>query len=367
MRFSAAETDIYCHKGGAEDAEEGAMENVEERIIRKGLELGFSNVGFAKLRDYPEYLEQARCRPHYGIFAGADDSLLGRLAHAKTLNPWGESIVCATLGFASTDCPEELSRSVARAYLARAYTPPAGTVNAFRMEGLALFLEGLGMRVERNQFCVPQRIVCAEAGIVTLGNNNFAYTEQDGSFVILVTFLVDAQLQPSGDQVRNGCPAGCELCIKACPTGAMSGPRTLDLDRCILFNHQRFAPGAQEGIWDAMGERIHGCDACQVACPRNRKALARSVQKDPFLELLAREFDLERVLFLDDAYYEDAIQPIMYNYIKDFDIFRRNAAVALGNTGDAGHLPALRRARGTLQNPDVLKAVDWAIERLEAV
>lgn len=258
-------------------------------------------------------------------------------------------------------------RSVARAYLARVYTPPAGTVHAFQIEGLAQYLESLGMRVERNQFSVPQRLACAEASIVMLGNNNFAYTEQDGSFVILVTFVVDAQLRPSGSAVRNGCPEGCELCIEACPTGAMSGPCELDLDRCILFNNQRFAPGAQEDIWEAMGERIHGCDACQVVCPRNRKPLARAAQKDPFLEWLAGEFDLERVLFLDDGYYKDVVQPIMYNYIKDLDVFRRNAAVALGNTGDPGHLPALRRARDTFKNPDVLKAVDWAIVRLEAV
>lgn len=250
------------------------MRTTEEQIVRKGLELGFSNVGFAELRDYPEYLQQARQRPHYDIFAGDDNALLGRLAHAKTLNPWGKSIVCATLGFAAVDYPEVLLRSVARAYLARVYTPPAGTVHAFQIEGLAQYLESLGMRVERNQFSVPQRLACAEASIVMLGNNNFAYTEQDGSFVILVTFVVDAQLRPSGSAVRNGCPEGCELCIEACPTGAMSGPCELDLDRCILFNNQRFAPGAQEDIWEAMGERIHGCDACQVVCPRNRKPLA---------------------------------------------------------------------------------------------
>lgn len=135
--------------------------------------------------------------------------------------------------------------------------------------------------------------------------------------------------------------------------------------RCILFNNQRFAPGAQEGIWDAMGVRIHGCDVCQEVCPRNRGMLAAAGAKDPFLEALAEEFDLEQMLELDEAYYEAVVRPVMCNYIKDLDIFRRNAAVALGNTGDAAHLPALSRARGACDNPDVLKAIDWAIGRLE--
>lgn len=339
--------------------------SVEDRIKRRGFELGFSNVGFAPLHDYPEYLEEVRDRPGYEIFAGADDALITRLSKAQTLNPWARSIVCATLGFSFIDYPASLLRSVARTYLARVYSPQAGTIHAFQIEGLASFLEGLGMRVERNQFCVPQRLACAEAGIVSFGNNNFAYTEQDGSFVILVTYLVDRELKPSGTEIRNGCPDGCNLCIKACPTGAIIGPQKLDLDRCILFNNQRFSPGAQEEIWDAMGMHIHGCDICQAVCPRNHDFLERANTRDPFLEILSSEFDLEKILLLDYAYYEQVVYPIMYNYIKDLDVFRRNAAVALGNSGDRSYLPSLRKAREMYDNPDLLKAIDWSICRLE--
>lgn len=340
------------------------MPSIEERICRKGLELGFSNVGFAPVRDYPEYLEEARSRSNYDIFAGADDALITRLSQTKTRNPWAKSVVCATLGFSRIDYPRNLAKSVARTYLARVYSPQPGTVHAFQIDEFASFIESLGMRVDRNQFNIPQRLVCAEAGITTFGNNNFAYTEQDGSFVILVTFLVDGELEPSGTGVENGCPPDCNLCEKACPTGAITAPCSLDLERCILFNNQRFAPGAQEAIWDEMGERIHGCDVCQLVCPRNAAAFECATVKDPFLEVLSSEFDLEKILLLDDEYYERVVRPIMYNYIKDLDIFRRNAAVALGNSGNADHLPALRTARESTDNPDVLKAIDWAIHKL---
>ncbi len=338
---------------------------LEHRIVRRGLELGFTNVGFAALRDYPEVLEEASRRPNYGIFTQGDDSLLARLARAKTLNPWADSVVCATLGYAGVDYPENLLASVARTYLSRAYTPQPGTAHAFRIEELARFLEGEGMRVDAAQFRVPQRIACAEAGIVSFGRNNFAYTRQDGSFVILVTMLVDAKLKTIGERAGDECPSGCRRCIDACPTGAIVEPYKLDLHKCILFNNQRFEPGAQEEIWDAMGERIHGCDACQAACPRNRAVLEKATAKDPFLELLSKEFDLERILALDDAYYEAVVRPVMYNYIKDRNVFRRNAAVALGNTGDARHVPALRKARQAAEEPSVLRAIDWAIAKLE--
>lgn len=70
-------------------------------------------------------------------------------------------------------------------------------------------------------------------------------------------------------------------------------------------------------------------------------------------------------LELDEGYYEAVVRPIMYNYIKDADIFRRNAAIALGNSGDPAHLPALRRALDATDREPVRKAIAWAIRRLE--
>lgn len=339
--------------------------SIEESIIQKGLKLGFSNVGFAKVRDYPEYLEEARSRKNYEIFTD-NDALITRLSKTKTLNPWAKGIVCATLGFSSIDYPKNLVRSVARTYLARVYSPLPGTKHAIQIENLASYIESLGIRVDRNQFNLPQRIACAEAGITTFGNNNFAYTDQDGSFVILVSFLIDRELDTREPVITNECPKDCEICVKACPTGAIPAPKKLDLDKCILFNNQRISPGAQMSIWDEMSLHIHGCDVCQVVCPRNADVLANACEKDAFLEKLSKEFDLEKILFLDEAYYEEVIRPIMYNYIKDLDIFRRNAAVALGNTGDVSHLPALRKARSEYSEPHILAAIDWAIDRLEA-
>lgn len=342
--------------------------NRAESIRRKALELGFSNVGFAQARDYPEYEREVRSRLDYDPFAQSEDSLLIRLARAKTLHPWAQSVVCATLGFSDIHYPENLLRSVARIYLARIYSPQPGTVHRFQIDALANHIEGLGIRIERDQFCLPQRIACAEAGVVTLGNNNFAYTEQDGSFCVLVTFLVDADLTSNADipaEITNACPSDCTICMDACPTHAILAPQRLNLDRCILFNNQRFQPGAQQDIWDKMGLHIHGCDICQVVCPRNKKPLKNVQRKDPFLELLTTEFDLEKILVLDDSYYKHVVEPIMHNYIKDPDIFRRNAAIALGNSGDPAHVPALRAAQDNTDNPFLLEALDWAISRLE--
>ena len=77
---------------------------------------------------------------------------------------------------------------------------------------------------------------------------------------------------------------------------------------------------------------------------RATSALERPKAADPYLDWLDDHFSLEEMLFCDDAYYRACIRPTMFNYIRDLDIFRQNAAIAMGNSADASYLPALRRA-----------------------
>lgn len=136
----------------------------------------------------------------------------------------------------------------------------------------------------------------------------------------------------------------------------------LSWTKCVLFNNLRGC--ANVDLREQVGERIHGCDVCQLVCPRNRAALAKPKRRDPFLDALEKEFSLERMLTLDENVYATMVRPVMYNYIRDLEIFKRNAAVALGNAGDAAALPALKAARDAAEDETTREAIDWAIARL---
>ena len=117
-------------------------------------------------------------------------------------------------------------------------------------------------------------------------------------------------------------------------------------------------------LWENMGTHIHGCDICQKACPRNKKILENASRKDYFLEELDKKFDLEKVLLMDEKYYIDVIYPIMHNYIKDMNYFRRNAAIAMGNSGNKTYIQALKKVLNN-ENEQVRNAAQWAIDKLE--
>lgn len=333
------------------------------KIKRKALELGFSKVGVTTADDFTGYIEEICSREDYEPWQNGPRGFLAKGAQPKSYYPEGKSIICAVYGFGGYRFPEELTPYIGRAYLSRAYVPEEHSLCGIRVKELRRFIEELGIFIYDGKFAFPARMACARAGLITYGKNNFAYTVEDGSFVILYTFLVDTELVYDEPTISRPCPPDCRLCIEACPTHAIVAPGRLHPQSCVLYNNIR-KDQVPEEIREMLGTRIHGCDACQTVCPRNRKVLENARRKDRFLETIKEEFDLERVLLLDSEYYENVLYPIMYNYIRDLNLFRRNAAIALGNTGDVRHVKALKTALDTAEDPMVREAVIWALEKI---
>ncbi|MDO5690069.1 MAG: 4Fe-4S double cluster binding domain-containing protein [Tissierellia bacterium] len=332
-------------------------------IKRKGLELGFSKVGITTADDFTEYEREIRSRPDYDLWVNTErGAFLGQGSRPRSFFPEAKSIVCAVYSFADIHFPEELDQHIGRAYLSRSYIPLDDSSCGIRINAFCNFLESVGCNIYKGEIDIPNRMACARAGVISYGKNNFAYTDEDGSFIILYTFIVDRELDYDEPTIECKCPPNCHACIDACPTHAIISPGRLHPQHCLLYNHilkDQIPAELREG----MGIYIHGCDICQKVCPRNKKMIERASRKDPFLEELKSEFDLEKTLLMDDAYYQDVIRPIMYNYIRDIDLFRRNAAIALGNTDDPAHIPALENATQS-QNPLVKEAAEWAIKKL---
>jgi epoxyqueuosine reductase len=139
--------------------------------------------------------------------------------------------------------------------------------------------------------------------------------------------------------------------------------------RCIAFNtfstrgDNGVSPYIPAEIRSKMGTWIHGCDICQQVCPRNQSRQKAEQVVSPYLVKKATEFDLLSLLSLTEEYYDRVVKPLMYNYIKDMSVFRRNAAIALGNVGDPDSVGPLASA---LSDPaEAVRAhVAWALGRI---
>lgn len=326
------------------------------------MELGFAKVGITNAEDFSDYIEEILNRvPGYDGWIAQPKSIFAG-ARPHQYMPEAKSIVCAVYDYSNIKYPQKLTESVGRAYLSRSYDPLPDSICGMRVQALKNYLIKLGCKLDDSGTTIPLRIACARAGIVTYGRNNFAYADGCGSFIILYAYLIDTELEYDEPTIICKCPPNCHKCIDACPTGALYAPKKLIPQKCLLFSHMQKNTIPEE-VRVASGTYIHGCDRCQIACPRNQVTMKKALKKDPFLEQLETEFDLEKVLFMDDEYYENVIRSIMYNYIRKPEIFRRNAAIALGNTGNPKYIQALKRALDTGE-PMVREASAWALGRI---
>ena len=341
------------------------MHELTRRIKEKALELGYARVGIAPAARYPELLEELGQRDGYERWKG-DTSPFPTMADPFSVMPEAKSIISLVWSYGAVDYPETLLRHVARTYLSRSYCPPRDTSHGIRLTEFEDYLEAQGLRIVRamNNMQTADRLTPARAGVVTFGRNNFAYAGDCGSFITLVSILTDAELECDQPTVKRQCPDGCRLCADACPTKAIDEHGRLIAERCVLYNNILPTAALDAEVRPGLGQRIHGCDECQVACPRNREILSAPKQADELLDEIAEDFDLERILFLEQDYYERVLRPIMFNYINDLDLFRRNAAIAMGNSGELRYLPALEEAaqQGT---PTVSEAALWAIGQIQ--
>lgn len=342
------------------------MMTVAEQLKRKALELGFIKAGITTADNLDFYYDDVSRREYYAAWSRRRGQFIQN-SLLQELVPEAKSILSVAYGYMNVAYPETLRQHIGRAYLARCYEPAAGIAKA-RLSLMRTYIESLGIRVFDIE--LPERAVAARAGVISYGKNNFAYVDGYGSFVILNSFVLDAVLEYDEPTIACHCPPNCNACMRACPTQAIESPGHLHPQRCIGYlnwmtqEEKHNDAVIAEELRPLIGTRLHGCDYCQEACPRNRRILNAGAAADPFLEKLAEEFDLERILDMTDEYYHAVVQPIMYNYISDYRYFRRNAAIVMANSKDAAYLPALKKAAADA-DPVVADAARWAVRQLE--
>jgi len=270
--------------------------------------------------------------------------------HPESLLPGARSVVSAALCYWRPEAPLEPGEG----RLPRYTWDDAYAALREKLDAIGRRLGGsYRVLVDANQHV--DREAAARSGVGFYGKNTMLITRRHGSWVVLGTLVSDQELEPTAP-LDADC-GSCMLCIEACPTGALDEPGTLDATRCLSYWTQ--APAAiPEDYRAELGAQIYGCDICQDVCPWNRGVEKRRAG------YAAGEGHVDLVAWLEgDGRALVASYDRLYVPRNDPRWLRRNAAVALGNVGTAGHVPALERAAAG-DDELVAEHARWALERI---
>jgi epoxyqueuosine reductase len=324
-------------------------------LSRLAEELGIDAVGAAPAAPYEETERHIADRGARGLFAGMRFTMAQPevSCHPESLLRDARSVVSAALCYYEPSAaPQEGEGRLPRYAWRDLYAD------------LRQKLEVLGRRiggsyrvlVDANQHV--DREGAARAGVGFYGKNTMLITRHHGSWVVLGTLVTDVEIEQS-PELSLDC-GECRLCIDACPTGALDEPGTLDATRCLSYWTQ--APASiPEEYREAIDSMVYGCDICQEVCPWNRGVEKRRAGREPAV-------GAEPTISLADWLSADAAELArrydrLYVPRNDPRYLRRNALVALGNTGGPEDAD-LADAYAAGDDPLLREHAEWATRRI---
>lgn len=348
-----------------------------EFTIAAAHDLGFAAAGVAGLRPFGTARRRALAAIDAGRMQGMPWFTRERVLASTDLGPrypWARSILALALEYAPVlaagDDPGRGRMSSYACLQGDAGTPvDYHDLLARRCDALVGALRERHPELRAKRFVdhgwAMDRAIAKRAGIGFTGKNSQLITREAGSYVLLVSLLLSLPL-PESSPSKRGC-GHCTACIPACPTGAIVAPGVIDARRCISYLTIEHRGPIEPELRPLIGSWIFGCDLCQEACPINDRrapqplaAGGRSTGSGP-----VPEPDLIECLELDDAEFTRRFRHTAVWRTGRAGL-ARNAAIALGNSGDGAAPPALQRAARDDPDEVVREAAQWAIGRLQS-
>jgi epoxyqueuosine reductase len=335
---------------------------------------GFELVGVAPVEDaaeleyFPRWIADGHAGEMKYLEARDEQGRLKRasLAHAA---PWARSVVVCALNYNtaqpySTQVTDASRGWISRYAWSRQDYHDVVMVRLRRVEAAVRAACG-GDEVMTRCYVdtgpIVERVVAKYSGIGWIGKNTCILNQKLGSWLFLGVILTSFDLAP--DLPAPDRCGTCTRCIDACPTHAFVAPYQLDANKCIsyLTIEKRGAIAEDDDLRSGMGRHVFGCDICQDVCPWNRKAPATKAD-----ELQAREELVNPALeWLAEISAEEFGQTFRGSPVRRAKRagLRRNAIIAMGNSGERRFLPLLKKLASD-EDDVVAESAAWARRKL---
>jgi epoxyqueuosine reductase len=346
------------------------MDSTELRALADEIKTLAERLGFGKLGIADVDLAADRERLERWLALGRHGEMAymakhgSKRSHPEELVPGTVRVLVARMDYwpGGAAAAGEVLGDGSRAYVARyALGRDYHKVLRRRLRRLAAEIEARvgehGYRVFVDSAPVLEKALARKAGLGWIGKHTNLLDRHDGSWFLLGEIFTDLPLPPDAP-VSAHC-GSCRACLDVCPTQAIVAPYELDARRCISYLTIELKGAIPEPLRKAIGNRIFGCDDCQLFCPWNK--YARPSAEPDFAPRHGLETaDLVELFGWSEAQWSErtagsAIRRAGYAG------WLRNIAVALGNAPSSPRVVAALRARAAHPHAIVREHVAWAL------
>ncbi|GGH70505.1 hypothetical protein GCM10008014_55020 [Paenibacillus silvae] len=340
-------------------------ETLKQEIKAAGPELGIDDIGFASADPFvslKSLLEQSRDK---GYASGFEEPDIEKRVHPALQGGEPASLIAIAVAYPSKMInPPKSEPGAYRGIFARsAWGQDYHQVLRTAMDKLVNFIRE---RVPEAMIesmvdtgALVDRAVSQRAGIGFSAKNCSIISPKFGSWIFLGELVTNIPFPPD-TPVTEDC-GECTKCIDACPTGALVGPGQLNAQRCISFLTQTKG-FLDEEFMLKIGNRLYGCDTCQIVCPKNRgKNWDHHPEFHPDPEIVKPL--LLPLLDIGNREFKERFGQSSASWRGKKPI-QRNAVIALGNFKDKSAVPKLTQVLKRDPRPELRGTAAWALSRI---
>lgn len=342
-------------------------QHLGDEIKRWGQELGFQQIGISDI-DLSRAEQQLLDWLHQGFHGELDYMAKHGLKRSRPdyLVEGTVSVICARMNYLAQKCTDSKNvlQDPQKGYISRyALGRDYHKVLRQRLKKLANRIEQavqpLGYRVFCDSAPVLEKPLAERAGLGWQGKHSNILSRDAGSWFFLGEIYVDIAL-PVDQPVTNHC-GRCQACIEVCPTQAIVAPYVVDARRCISYLTIELQGSIPKDLRQGIGNRIYGCDDCQLFCPWNRFAQT-TTEKDFSPRNRLDDSHLTELFMWSEKQFEgftegSAIRRV--GYVR----WLRNIAVALGNANYSEKAVVALKQRLDHESEIVREHVQWGLHQ----
>jgi epoxyqueuosine reductase len=334
-------------------------------------EVGFELAGISPVRDlpelnhFPDWIEAGHAGEMKYLEARDEAGQLKR-ASLQSAAPWARSVIVCAINYNTAHPYSTQVENPERGWISRyawsredyheSVMRRLRVVEGSLRDATAAAMPTLQTRCYVDTGPLVERVYAKYAGVGWIGKNTCILNQKLGSWLFLGVILTSLELEP--DLPAPDRCGSCTRCIEACPTDALIAPYQLDSNKCISYLTIEKRGAIPEEMREGMGRHVFGCDICQDVCPWNRKAPSTTAT-----EFQAREGLVNPALdWLAEMSAEEFREKFRGSPIRRTKRsgLRRNAAIAMGNSGNRSFIPVLEKLAAD-DDPVLAESAKWAL------